>query len=343
MYFSPSLVRRGGLALTHLRSLDNFTGCLPPTWDPRYSTELAPASSAGEFTQELVSSWGTTSTLRVLMTASLVQVRVPEETWGYFNSLRLEGPVRDFLPSALWKKLPVGDRIAVWVPHARYCPLCGSMEEHDHAVSICPNLGLASALISQLLPWPELGGIRWSATDLELNHVPASLSSAAGVLFWSAVSVNWSIGYAVSMSGPSRVPDTVFLRKRLQALRAWSGASQRYLPESELVLVEKARRARVEGSRLVHPRLLDPGPPIQGALPVVPAFAPGHPRLKPNTSTLRARFVLAIEPFLLAGWVAVYLDGSKELVHGVRIGGFGVCSDKGLSFSFPFAGARPTD
>ena len=33
--------------------------------------------------------------------------------------------------------------------------------------------------------------------------------------------------------------------------------------------------------------------------------------------------------------LAVYLDGSSELVHGVRIGGFGLCSDAGLSFSSP--------
>ena len=91
----------------------------------------------------------------------------------------------------------------------------------------------------------------------------------------------------------------------------------------------------MEGTPLVHPRLLNPGLPLQGALPVVPAFAPGRPRLKPNASTLRARFVLAIEPFLLAGWVAIYLDGSGELVHGVRIGGFGVCSDSGLVFRPP--------
>ena len=68
---------------------------------------------------------------------------------------------------------------------------------------------------------------------------------------------------------------------------------------------------------------------------MIPPFSPGAPRLKPNAATLRARFVLAIEPFLLAGWVAVYLDGSSELVHGVRIGGFGVCSDDGLCFSSP--------
>ena len=67
----------------------------------------------------------------------------------------------------------------------------------------------------------------------------------------------------------------------------------------------------------------------------MPALAPGRLRLKPNASTLRARFVLAIEPFLLAGWVAIYLDGSSDLVHGVRIGGFGVSSDSDLSFSSP--------
>ena len=85
----------------------------------------------------------------------------------------------------------------------------------------------------------------------------------------------------------------------------------------------------------MHPRLLNPGLPLQGALPVVPSFSTCRPRLNPNASTLRTRFVLAIEPSLLAGWVAVYLDGWSELAHGVRIGGFGVCSDNGLSFSAP--------
>ena len=158
-YYSPSLVRRGVLTPTHLRSLDNVPGCVPPTWEPRYWTELAPASFAGEFTQELVSDWGTTSTLRVLMTAASVQERVPEEMLGYFNSLRLQGPVQDFLRSALWRKLPVDDRIAVWVRNARCCPLCGGVETHDHAVSACPNLRLMPALISQLLPRPKVGGI----------------------------------------------------------------------------------------------------------------------------------------------------------------------------------------
>ena len=81
--------------------------------------------STGDFTRDLVSSWRTTPTLRVLMTASSVEERVPEETLGYFNSVCLEGPLRDFFLSAIWKKLPVGDRIAVWVPHARHGPLCG--------------------------------------------------------------------------------------------------------------------------------------------------------------------------------------------------------------------------
>ena len=121
------------------------------------------------------------------------------------------------------------------------------------------------------------------------------------------------------MSGPARVTGVVFLRKWLQGLRAWSGVSLRYPPESELVLFEKALRARVEGAPMVHPRLLNPGLPLQGALPVVPAFAPGRPRSKPNASTLRACFVLAIEPFLLAGWVGVYLDGSSVWVCGLEV------------------------
>ena len=155
-YFSPSLVRRGVLTLTHLRSLGDFPRCMPPTWEPRYRTALAPASSAGEFTRDLVSSWGTTSTMRVLMTASSDEGRLPGETWGYFNSLRLEGALRDFLRSAIWKKLPVGVRIRVWVPHTRRYPLCGDVETHERAISACSNLGLAAAFITQL----RLRGLR---------------------------------------------------------------------------------------------------------------------------------------------------------------------------------------
>ena len=334
-YYSFTLVRKGVLRLSQLRSLDSFPRCLPPTLVPRYSVGLAPSTTAGEFSQDLVRGWNTTPTFRVLMTASSVQERVPEDTWGFFNAVRLSGVLRDFLRAAVWRKLPVGDRIAAWVPHAKCCPLCGDVETHTHAVSACPHLAVASGLVSQLLPKPEVYGIARSATDLVLHRVPLSVSSAAGLVFWSAISVNWSIRCAASLNGSARVPEVVFLRKWLEGLRSWSGVSPRYLPESELVLFERALRARVEGAPLVHPRVLNPGLPLQGALPVIPSFNPGAPRLKPNAATLQARFVLAIEPFLLAGWVAVYLDGSSELVHGVRIGGFGVCSDAGLSFSSP--------
>ena len=128
----------------------------------------------------------------------------------------------------------------LWVPHARHCPLCGEVETHDHAVSACSYLGLSASLTAMLLPQPEVGGIARSAPNLVLNHIPTSLSSAAGLVFWSVVSVNWSFRCATSLSGSSRLPDTVFLRKWLQALRSWSGASLQHLPEAELVLFEKA-------------------------------------------------------------------------------------------------------
>ena len=182
-YYFPSLVRKGVLRLSQLRSLDSFPRCLPPTWVPRYSVGLAPSTTAGEFSQDLVQGWNTTPTLRVLMTASSVQERVPEDTWGFFNALRLSGVLRDFLRAALWRKLPVGDRIAAWVPHAKCCPLCGDVQTHTHAVSACPHLAVASGLVSQLLPKPEVDGIARSATDLVLHHVPLSLSSAAGLVF----------------------------------------------------------------------------------------------------------------------------------------------------------------
>ena len=86
----------------------------------------------------------------MLMMAYLVEEHVPDDIWGHFNSLRLEGPLRDFLLAALWRKVPVGDRIA---------PFCGAVETHDHAVSACPFLGLASSLSTMLLPHPEVGGI----------------------------------------------------------------------------------------------------------------------------------------------------------------------------------------
>ena len=159
-YFSPSLIRQGIMTLQQLRALGNFPGCLPPTWDPRYRQPPSPASTAGEFSRDLVLHWGSTPTLHMLMTASSVEECVPDDTWGHFNSLRLEGPMRDFLLAAIWRKLPVGDRIAVWVPQARHCPLCGAVETHDHAVSACPFLGLAPSLITMLLSRREVGVLR---------------------------------------------------------------------------------------------------------------------------------------------------------------------------------------
>ena len=85
-YYSPSLVRKGVLGLSQLRSLDSFPRCLPPTWVPRYSVAPAPSTTAGEFNQDLVRGWNTTPTLRVLMTASSVQERVPEDTWRPYVS-----------------------------------------------------------------------------------------------------------------------------------------------------------------------------------------------------------------------------------------------------------------
>ena len=216
------------------------------------------------------------------MTASSVQERVPEDTWGFFNALCLPGVLRGFLSAALWRKLPVGDRIAAWVPHAKCCPLCGDVETHSHAISACPHLAVASGLVSRLLPKPEVNGVARSVTELVSHHVPLSLSSAAGLVFWSAISVNRSIRCAASLHGSARVPEAVFLRKWLEGLRSWSGASPRYLPESELVLFERALRSRVEGAPLVHPRVLNPGLPLHGALRVIPSFNPGTLRLKPN-------------------------------------------------------------
>ena len=51
-----------------------------------------------------------------------------------------------------------------------------------------------------------MGGIARTAMDLLLNHLPTSLSSAAGLLFWSAVSVNRSFRRTTSLSGLSRLP-----------------------------------------------------------------------------------------------------------------------------------------
>ena len=78
------------------------------------------ASTAGGFSRDLVSQWGSTATLHMPMAASSVEESVPDDTRGPFNSLRLEGALLDFLLASLWRKLPVGDRIAVWVPQARH-------------------------------------------------------------------------------------------------------------------------------------------------------------------------------------------------------------------------------
>ena len=59
--------------------------------------------------------------------------------------LKLHLPQRDltFIQTALWKKLPAGDILKNWIPHATQCPLDGRTETITHALTTCVYLSAA--------------------------------------------------------------------------------------------------------------------------------------------------------------------------------------------------------
>ena len=57
------------------------------------------------------------------------------QVWKAFFASDFPTPHRDMLYQALWKKLPVGERLRSWLPGEVSCPLDGASESIVHAVT----------------------------------------------------------------------------------------------------------------------------------------------------------------------------------------------------------------
>ena len=97
-----------------------------------------PRDTAGIWTQ-----WNNRVMLRYLMSHNPPPPRQTPETWDALRKLQLPQGDLTFIQMAFWKKLPVGDRLKNWLPHATQCPLDGQVETIAHAPTSCRFLAAA--------------------------------------------------------------------------------------------------------------------------------------------------------------------------------------------------------
>ena len=133
-YFSPSTIRKGVMTVAQLSGMEGGCSHLPRTWEPVYvaGLELLRArprprpSTPDEAKPTFWLNWNNRAMLRFLMAQTPEPPRQKPEVWKAWHKLLPPPPPPDkqFIQTALWKKLLVGVRLANWQPHETTCPIC---------------------------------------------------------------------------------------------------------------------------------------------------------------------------------------------------------------------------
>ena len=87
--------------------------------------------------------------LRYLMQLRPVPPRQTPETWKEWARVQLPDADVIFIQQALWRKLPVGTRLAGWQPEVTTCPLDAQQETSQHTLFQCRYLPVAFRLATQ--------------------------------------------------------------------------------------------------------------------------------------------------------------------------------------------------
>ena len=116
--------------------------------------------------------WGRKRVAQHLATSEYVKPRQPPEVWSAFLNITCPPRFREFLHSALWRKLPVGARLNSWLNDGGFCPFLQEVETVPHALSECLFLGVATSFVN--LVFPEVSVCVLSRTKESLSH-PAGL------------------------------------------------------------------------------------------------------------------------------------------------------------------------
>ena len=129
--------------------------------------------------------------------------RQTPETWEALLKLRLPQGDLTFIQTALWRKLPVGDRLKNCPPHATHCPLDGQVETIGHALTSCRFLAAAFHIAVQCTGPARLGDTwQTDSSELLVDQPTLSLQTPLGLVYSSAVTASWGLHDSVKFSPP---------------------------------------------------------------------------------------------------------------------------------------------
>ena len=331
-YFSPSTIRKGVMTVAQLSGMEGGCSHLPRTWEPVYvaGLELLRArprprpSTPDEAKPTFWLNWNNRAMLRFLMAQTPEPPRQKPEVWKAWHKLLLPPPDRQFIQTALWKKLSVGVRLANWQPHETACPICGVQETSQHAVAGCRYVSVAAHIATQCLgPAATPEGPVSDPTDILWENPILSLTTPLGVTLWSIVRAAWSQRCMHKLNQHMGRPTwDQFQALWLKVLRGWEEHPSPILPTDEITLLIKALESMRDGTVLQHPRVAvsSTRSPPQLRLP-----ARKRPKKFQHAEELAARCEEIIRGYQQQGWQIIYPDGSSEKHPEVGwVGGYGV-------------------
>ena len=248
-------------------------------------------------------------------------LRQTPETWQAWTKLSIPPKHHSFIQTALWKKLPVGTRLANWLPQHTHCLVDGKPEDMRHALLECRFLPPAYHIAEQCMGPAIFEDTTETDPEVLLWDMPVlSLQSPLGLIMWTAVMASWNLRNAVKFRDTPPTWD-IFLTQWLCILARWYEHPAPTLPTPEVRDMHRAIASLKETGNLQHPRLSQPHPSpprLRNPRPrkrkkdmYGPAMAEAHQKV--------------IDEYVAEGWEAIYPDGSSE-VHpeaGI-VGGFGV-------------------
>ena len=208
-YFSPKRIRARITRIGHFTT--DLQERLPPTWAPRYKSQLGQAWPRPQMTPPQETSaifwggWNTKAMLRYLMLPEPPDPRQTPETWQAWATLSIPPKHHSFMQTALWKKLPVGTRLAYWLPQHTHCLVEGKPEDMRHVLLECRFLPPAYHIAVQCMGPAIFEDTTETDPEALLWDMPnLSLQSPLGLIMWTAVMASWNLRNAVKFRDTPR-------------------------------------------------------------------------------------------------------------------------------------------
>ena len=247
---------------------------LPRTWAPVYKditpklltppppSDRAAAQPISESSVTFWTEWNNRKMLRYLMQLRPEPPRQTPETWREWTRVQLPDEDITFIQQALWRKLPVGTRLAGWQPRGTAYPLDGQQETIEHAAVLCRFLLVAFRLATQCMGPVQLDeGSTEDPEEMLLSMPTLSLSSPLGLVLWSPVRASWCLRCALKFDPQPQPPHWKhFLRLWMATLEPWLEHPTPTLPHSEvMMLLHGLQQLDGPDGVLDHPRANQPG------------------------------------------------------------------------------------